>query len=498
VKHDRSRLAATNKRASQESKTNPPSDSAVSCPRGVFRIAAIGLVLLPLLVLELGLRATGRAVPEASAWVELHQLKPLFVLDEDQQAWVIPPERWNYFRPASFPVKKSPQTRRVFVLGGSTVQGRPWATETAFSTWLLFQLQSADPTGDFEVINCGGVSYASYRVDKILDEVLQHQPDAIVLYTGHNEFLEDRTYAATRSMRLPNRWATAITQHVRVAAWTSRWLRGEGARRSSASPAPTAMSREVNARLDHAGGLADYHRDPPWREAVEQHFEQTLRAMIRKCQQAQVPIILCEPASDLVHTPPFKTEPLDGVPQPDSQTEDLAILRGYLMNDPAAADVHYRLGRLLYARGDTAAAIEHLTAARDADVCPLRATTPIIHATRRASHDFDVPLVRTIELLDQRDANGNRLPDGIPDPEFFVDHVHPSLAGYQRIADAIAVEFEKMGWVHRDDESLRRYHQRVAEHLATLGEDYFIRGQQRLAGLRRWAAGRAADIGFDD
>ena len=44
------------------------------------------------------------------------------------------------------------------------------------------------------MINCGGVSYASYRLGPILDEVLGYEPDLIMLYTGHNEFLEARTY----------------------------------------------------------------------------------------------------------------------------------------------------------------------------------------------------------------------------------------------------------------------------------------------------------------
>ncbi|MEZ5362267.1 MAG: hypothetical protein R2748_07970 [Bryobacterales bacterium] len=45
-----------------------------------------------------------------------------------------------------------------------------------------------------EVINAGGVSYASYRVAAVMEELAQYEPDAFLIYSGHNEFLERRTY----------------------------------------------------------------------------------------------------------------------------------------------------------------------------------------------------------------------------------------------------------------------------------------------------------------
>ncbi len=59
-----------------------------------------------------------------------------------------------------------------------------------------------------EVINVGGISYASYRIAAILDEVLQHEPDLVVIYMGHNEFLEARTY--DKQMLVPSTVAPAF------------------------------------------------------------------------------------------------------------------------------------------------------------------------------------------------------------------------------------------------------------------------------------------------
>jgi hypothetical protein len=55
---------------------------------------------------------------------------------------------------------------------------------------LELELQATQPDRTWEVINCGGVSYGSWRLVAVLKEVLQYAPDLIILATGENEFLE--------------------------------------------------------------------------------------------------------------------------------------------------------------------------------------------------------------------------------------------------------------------------------------------------------------------
>ena len=52
----------------------------------------------------------------------------------------------------------------------------------------------ADPTPHWEVINAGLLSYGSYRVAMVMEELITYEPDLFIVYTGHNEFLERRTY----------------------------------------------------------------------------------------------------------------------------------------------------------------------------------------------------------------------------------------------------------------------------------------------------------------
>ena len=146
----------------------------------------------PFLILEIALRIFWTPLPTAVSdpFLDCSQFSSLFELNGD--VYRIPRERMRLFAPAEFPVRKEPNVQRIFCIGGSTTQGEPFKPPTAFPEWMRLNLQLIAPDHKWEVINCGGLSYASYRMLPILIEVLQYQPDLVVIDCGHNEFLEKR------------------------------------------------------------------------------------------------------------------------------------------------------------------------------------------------------------------------------------------------------------------------------------------------------------------
>jgi len=158
-----------------------------------FYFAAVAVVLSPLVFVELVLRFLVSPLPidRTDPYVSFHSLSPLFVLDSTGERFETAPERLEYFYPQSFPAKKGTKTFRIFCLGGSTVQGRPYAVETSFTTWLKLNIDASRSERAYEVVNCGGVSYASYRLVPVMQELLKYEPDLFIIYSGHNEFLED-------------------------------------------------------------------------------------------------------------------------------------------------------------------------------------------------------------------------------------------------------------------------------------------------------------------
>ncbi|MDV6031997.1 MAG: SGNH/GDSL hydrolase family protein [Phycisphaera sp. RhM] len=472
----------------------------------LFRSVCLAIALLPFLAAELYLRVTHRVDPQDLASDPVFDASgqsPLFVLSPDSTRREIPPSRLNFFRPASFAADKQQNTRRIFVLGGSTVQGRPYETETAFAKWMQLRLQAQDPSHAYEVVNCGGVSYASYRIAIMLAEVLRYQPDAIVLYTGHNEYLEERSYSTIKWESNP---LQRLAQGSYLVRSIRRHLRPPAAHRQD-------LPAELKTRLDFVDGMARYVRDEQWRRGVVNHFRVTLERMIGMCDAADVPLLVCVPTSDVVNTPPLKVQladldqaALDDFRRHQAIAEDsrlaveqrLAACKACLEIDPEHAGIHYLAGMLHWKHGRARQAKHHLYAARDHDVCPLRATTPILQTILQLAERHRLRAIRCDQLFDRTDSQWRPIPDGIEDPQRFVDHVHPTIAGHQEIA--LAVSDAVMEWfqIPASESADASYRERATQHLASLDETYFARGKQRLEGLRNWAAGRAGKSSSDE
>ncbi len=77
---------------------------------------------------------------------------------------------------------------RIFILGESTVQGFPYDANIAFSRILHRRLQDIFPERTIEVVNLGMTAVNSYTLLDFLNEIIQQNPDLILIYTGHNEY----------------------------------------------------------------------------------------------------------------------------------------------------------------------------------------------------------------------------------------------------------------------------------------------------------------------
>lgn len=471
--------------------------------RRLFRIGAVilGFSFLPVVELLCRLLGIGSAPAYEDPFVGFQGVKPLFELSSDRATYSIPKSKLKFFSPESFAAKKPAGAFRVFCLGGSTVKGRPYSKETSFSTWLELSLQAAEPDRGWEVINCGGISYASYRLVHILRETLAYEPDLFVICTGHNEFLEDRSYETLK--RLPQ--AVAITQ-----SWASR-LHVYRALRSTLFPnEPSAsdrfeMSTEVEALLDYRGGLEVYDRNDDWRTNVVRHFEHNLRAMIEMSGDAGIPVILIRPPSNLRSSPPFKSQhrsdiTADQVIEWEHEiktahslyTNDLKQAVRHLQRaiavDNRHAATHYELGKCHELLGNRSAAHRHFIRALDEDICPLRMIPALITAMQQVAGSSRTPLIDAHALLEKE----SRLQ--ILGNDQLVDHIHPSIEGHKRLAVAIQNHMESQGWVNPVEGWEQRRDVSFRKHFATLDSAYFAAARRALHGLNEWAAGRAEGV----
>ena len=400
------------------------------------------------------------------------------------------------------------------------MQGRPYSTPTAFTKWLELSLTAGDDSRSWEVVNCGGISYASYRLVPILKECLNHKPDLFIICTGHNEFLEDRSFSHIKhAPRYLSRPVQRLSRLRTVTLLRSAVSRITGRTATVPKNRPT-LPAETNPLLDQLrNGLRDYHRDEKWQQGVVEHFEFNLRRIIHLATAADVPVVLVLPPSNLRRSPPFKSEHKAGLSDEElarwkslvelarksfrsNQRRAAELLEKAVRLDDRHAGTWYLLARIYDALWRTThddqfrlQARSAYIRARDEDICPLRMISPLENAMRRVAAETATPLIDAHALLERK------TPDRILGDEFLVDYIHPSpVQGHRMIAQELALQLERRGlfrpshdWGSKREAAFRR-------HLQSLNSRdplYFTKGKQALEVLRNWAKGRLGEIPMD-
>lgn len=355
-----------------------------------------------------------------------------------------------WFNDQQFPKSKAAGTRRVFCLGGSTTYGRPYDDTTSFCGWMRQLLPYADESIHWEVVNAGGVSYASYRVVAVMEELVRYEPDLFIVYSGQNEFLERRTYESFFKQSAALRLATGALSHTRI--WTLlesavRQFRPTGVRPPQSQD---LISDEVDEMLNHTVGPADYHRDDQWHEEVLQHYRFNLRRMVEIARKADAEIVFVVPASNEKDCSPFKSEPSNAVGESDRlkldeiynnaldaaadgrDEEAMALFEQTKKIDDQIAHVDYAMGWIQFNAGLFDEAQRSFQNALNHDVCPLRALHEFNDSIRTVAKEENVALVdfesrlRKLCLAEQgHSCLGN---------EYFLDHVHPTIEAHRDLA----------------------------------------------------------------
>ena len=426
----------------------------------------------------------------------------------------------DYFNHQEFTKEKKANTRRVFCVGGSTTFGRPYKDETSYCGWLREMLPEADPSHEWELVNAGGISYASYRVARVMEELADFEPDLFIVYTGQNEFLEERTYAHiidTPGVLLD---AEAVLSRTRTYTALRLAIKSITEGNNPDDSEKSTLAEEVDTVLDRSVGPEVYERDEELRRGVIEHYRRNLRRMIDIARAAGAEIILVTPASNLLDCTPFKSQHRDGLSQTDRKQwqlefasaaaaldterygEALAATDRAQRIDDRRADLHHLRGRILWSSERFDEAKASFLQARDEDVCPLRALSVMSDIVREVGAEGDVPVVDFVELVAARSEHGT------PGEELFLDHVHPTIEGHRLLAEALIDALAVAGFVHPSERWDQAAKDRVAKRVTNqLDAKAHKTALLNLAKVVAWAgkddeakalALRAAELNPDD
>ncbi|MBW2467254.1 MAG: SGNH/GDSL hydrolase family protein, partial [Deltaproteobacteria bacterium] len=298
--------------------SNSSSDKSGRVPLWQAIFLPVAAILVFFLLLEGGLALLGvkPTLKTEDPFVGFASNVPLFVPGPGPMGknyLTTAQNKLNNFNQQSFPQEKAPNTFRIFSLGGSTTYGRPYNDLTSFSNWLRELLPVADRSKNWEVINAGGISYASYRSAYLMEELINYQPDLFIVYTGHNEFLEERTYGQIRDMSPIIRTTVSVLARTRTWSAMTTAFQKLGIHPEEDEEERDNLALEVVTILDKSAGLERYTRDDPLQEKILRHYRISLERMVAMARSVGAKIIFVTPAGSLNDCTPFKSEHTKGL-----------------------------------------------------------------------------------------------------------------------------------------------------------------------------------------
>jgi hypothetical protein len=348
------------------------------------------------------------------------------------------------------PVRKSPNTYRIFILGESAAAGDP---EPAYGAgrYLEALLEARYPGTRFEIINTGITAIDSHVILPIARDCAGHEGDLWIIYMGNNEMVGPFGAATVFGVQAPPLWAVRLSvmlQQTRVGQLLMA-LRASLQRKTSAS-SWGGMSMFLGNQLPP---------DDPHREVVYRSFKQNLHDIVRAGLDTGARVVLNTVAVNLKDCPPFASLVNSNLPP-----EERAQFNQYFTNgvqaevqgnftgaaqafalaarlDPQMAELQFRWGKSLLQLQDYAAARGHLQLACDDDALPFRADSRvnelIVATGRQLSNE-------RLVVFDAAAALATNLPSELPGEETFYEHVHFNFDGNYQLGRAWAEQVAKL------------------------------------------------------
>ncbi|HEX8391590.1 MAG TPA: tetratricopeptide repeat protein, partial [Longimicrobium sp.] len=408
--------------------------------RRLLTVFTLALPLLLLALLEAGLRLGGYGGSY-----------PVFVDAEGEPGWMYPnPEMARrYFRDGTlaplpqmdfFRAERTPRTFRIVFQGESSAAGFPYRHGGAPSRMLRQRLQQTFPDRDVEVVNTALTAVNSYTLLDQAGEIIAQKPDAVMIYTGHNEYYG---VFGVGSAQMAGRARWLVRGYLRLSRLrTVQLIRNLLVRAAHAAPQGAEGPRTTMEMM--AGGQRIPLDSPRYREGLE-HFRANLSDLLERYRKAGIPVLIGTVASNERDQAPF----ISGLkPGTDSAAwmrvyrEGIAAwdrgddagaergLRAALRMDSTSADAWYALGRVYDRQGDAARARTHFRQARERDQLRFRAPDAVNRIIRQEAARHGATVVETERALQAAS------PGGVIGRSVMLEHLHPNLDGYFVIADA--------------------------------------------------------------
>ena len=389
-------------------KKHQPVQDSVQLPlvkQIIFWVIASLIPFLCIAAVEISLRISGYEKEKQSLFVEAPN-SPDYLLANAKFIERYFPSFVPEIAPNAFLKEKKPNTFRVFVFGGSSAEGFPYNFYNSFSDQLEQQLLLNTQGLDIEIINLGMTAVNSFVIRDLSPRILAYEPDAVIIYAGHNEYYGSFGAATTQfgftdSIRLKHTilWLKNLRVYQvleQLLSWESETngMTGVPNQDDGIGEQRTMMAKVIQDSNIPVGGDV-------YNLGIRQ-FEVNINDALTTFKKQEIPIYLGTIASNLKDQKP-------------------------LTDDSLAMSV-FEEAQMLYKSGDFTRAFQEFERAKELDGIRFRAPSKINELLRTFSKSEGIELVETQEVLRQASNSG------LEDSTLFIDHLHPNDRGHKLMA----------------------------------------------------------------
>jgi hypothetical protein len=352
-------------------------------------------------------------------------------------------------------VGKAGAKLKILVLGESSAVGEPYQPWVSVGQVVGWKLESVFPDRTVEVdIQARG----GFCLEQALLPLshLDYKPDAIILFSGHNEFHARYGWARNvahyaeegpESLLGLQSLARSVTSTTHLIFKNLDRFYGE-------APPPPHVSREL---IDHPSFTPREYR------YVLEEFHRRLDSLAAYCKRIGAISILIIPGSNdgafepsrsvlagdttLAERAEFATVFRAARSTEESDPGQAMVLyRQLIAQHPEFAEAHYRLGRLLVGTAKWNEAAQEFVKARDLDGLPVRCQSDFRAAFHSVASQYGSVLIDAPALVSKLS------PHGIPDDHLYHDAHHMNLAGTVVVAQDVLDQLQARnacGWPAR-------------------------------------------------
>ncbi len=315
-----------------------------------------------------------------------------------------------------FLADKDSSTFRIFVLGASTGLGYPYLHNGSFHRWLHYRLMQSVPEVSFEIINLSLTAVTTYTLLDFARQLVDYQPDAVLVYAGHNE------YYGTLGVGSTSRLGSNPTL-VRAMIWLRDFRLVQ------------LLGNLTNSLRRSLAGSPDLRTNLMQRLAAEQaiplgselyargvaQYETNLNDLLGVLSEHKIPVLLSNLVSNEKDLPPFVSDSKEG---------------------EASAAAQFARGQQAYVQENFAKAKNHFVQAKERDQLRFRAPEAMNTVVGQLVERY-----ANVMLVDAQQVFATHSPHGIFGQETLLEHVHPNLYGYALLSDAFYQALRRTGLV---------------------------------------------------